>query len=146
MIKSKRQYRVTKAQADKFEAALRHGTERSASSDPIHPLLRRAQADAIRSQLNDLMVEIEEYEQLISDQPTVVRLDSFANLPQALIKARIAAGLTQRQLGERLGLKEQQIQRYEATNYAGASLGRVTQVVEALGIDLSDDIVVAGQR
>jgi HTH-type transcriptional regulator/antitoxin HipB len=33
----------------------------------------------------------------------------------ALIEARIAAGLTQKALADRLGVAEQQIQRYEAT-------------------------------
>jgi hypothetical protein len=46
-------------------------------------------------------------------------------------------------LAERLGLKEQQIQRYEATNYASASLSRVQQVARALGLRMHTDAVVA---
>ena len=34
---------------------------------------------------------------------------------------------------QRLGLKEQQIQRYEATDYASASLTRTREVAGALG-------------
>ena len=45
-------------------------------------------------------------------------LNVIAELPPLLIKARIAQGLN---LAERLNLKEQQIQRYEATAYALAS-------------------------
>ena len=37
-------------------------------------------------------------------------------------------------LAERLGLKEQQIQRYEATEYASANLARVIEVSETLGL------------
>ena len=56
-------------------------------------------------------------------------------LATVLIKARVAQGLSQRDLAERLGLKEQQIQRYEATDYASASLARIKEVVSALGAE-----------
>ena len=53
-----------------------------------------------------------------------------------LIKARIARGMSQRDLAERIGLKEQQIQRYEATDYASVSLSRIREVVN--GLDVSN--------
>jgi len=62
----------------------------------------------------------------------VISADSLERLPSALIQARIATGLSQKQLAERLGLKEQQVQRYEANDYQGASLGRLHEVVTAL--------------
>lgn len=63
-------------------------------------------------------------------------LYSLSELPATLIKARIAAKLSQKALAERLGLKEQQIQRYEATEYASANLARVIEVSEMLGLKL----------
>jgi transcriptional regulator with XRE-family HTH domain len=69
-------------------------------------------------------------------------IPSFEELPRALIQARIARGLTQRQLAERLGLKEQQIQRYEATGYASASLKRVGAVIQALDLQVHEEIAV----
>ena len=59
-------------------------------------------------------------------------LGTVAELPATLIKARIARGLSQKDLADRIGLKEQQIQRYEATDYASASLTRIKEVVSAL--------------
>ncbi len=53
-------------------------------------------------------------------------------LPEALIDDRKKRGLTQRELAERLGIKEQQIQRYEATRYQSASLKRIVEVAEAM--------------
>ena len=55
-------------------------------------------------------------------------------LPQALPQGRIAAGLSQKELAERLGLKEQQIQRDEATDDASASLTRICEVARSLGL------------
>jgi transcriptional regulator with XRE-family HTH domain len=69
-------------------------------------------------------------------------VDDLAELPRALIQARIAAGLSQRELGERLDLKEQQIQRYEASEYASASLARLLDVVRALKVRLRQDVVL----
>ena len=49
---------------------------------------------------------------------TVVEVTSLEDVPAALVMARTAAGLTQSELADKLGLKEQQIKRYEATGYA----------------------------
>jgi transcriptional regulator with XRE-family HTH domain len=48
------------------------------------------------------------------------------------VRARIAAGLTQEGLAEKLGLKRQQIQRYEASEYATASLATVRQIAQVI--------------
>ncbi|MBM4258372.1 MAG: helix-turn-helix transcriptional regulator [Deltaproteobacteria bacterium] len=42
-------------------------------------------------------------------------MGSLEELPKTLIQARIAGGLSQEDLATTLGLKPQQIQRYEAT-------------------------------
>jgi transcriptional regulator with XRE-family HTH domain len=139
MIKNEREYRITKAQAERFEHAL---SELGASGgDPrLDPLLQKAEREAIQSQLEELHEQIAEYEALRSGQWSVISLDSLEELPQALIKARIAAGLTQRELAEKLGLKEQQIQRYEATEYASADLARLGEVARALRIRMREDV------
>ncbi len=58
------------------------------------------------------------------------------DLPKTLISARIASGMTQKGLAHRLGIKAQQIQRYEATEYESASFARIRKVVQALGLRL----------
>lgn len=134
MIKNERQYRITRAQTEKFTQALHRATERRTAESGIHPLLRKAQEDAIRSQLDDLRAELAEYESLIAGKAAVQRVKSLEDLPRALIRARIAHGLSQKELAQRLGMKEQQIQRYEATEYASASLARVLEVARCLGV------------
>ena len=52
-----------------------------------------------------------------------------------LIVARIARGLTQKQLARKLGLKEQQIQRYEADRYNSISLANFRRIARFLGVD-----------
>ncbi|MFB2836544.1 helix-turn-helix domain-containing protein [Floridanema evergladense] len=140
MIKNERQYRITKAQIDKFVNALEQLASQSDSNQQVHPILRKAEADALQSQLSELRKQIEEYEALKSGQSTVLELNSLEELPRALIKARIAAGFSQKELADRLGIKEQQIQRYEDTEYASASLARLREVSQALGIKIREDV------
>ena len=139
MIGNERQYRITKAQAEKFSHAVVEATQRRG----IDSRLQKLELNALKSQLHDLEQELREYEMLRSGEATVIVLDSFEKLPQALIKARVAAGLTQKDLADRLGLKEQQIQRYEATAYTAASVARLKQVIDALGLRVHADIFLS---
>lgn len=132
MIHNARQYRITKAQAAKFAVALQAFDARPSAHPGVHPKLINAQRDALASQLESLNEEIKEYEHLRKTRRRQIDLAVVSDLPQALIRARIAAGISQRELATRLGLKEQQIQRYEATKYASASLSRVIEVAQAI--------------
>ena len=135
MIKNERQYRITKNQAERFLQTLDSLRRRSKeSTDGTHPLIAKAQEDALRSQLADLEEQLSEYESLKAGNFQLDELNLIAELPAVIIKARIAQGLSQKDLADRLSLKEQQIQRYEATDYATASLARIKEVVGALGV------------
>jgi len=132
MIKNERQYRITKAQIAKFQKGL-EALEQSRPRD-VHPVLQKAQREALESQLADLLAEVGEYEALQAGRQRALQLRSLDDIPEALIRARISKGLSQKQLAEKIGLKEQQIQRYEATDYATASFGRIRQVIRALNL------------
>jgi ribosome-binding protein aMBF1 (putative translation factor) len=139
MIKNERQYRITKAQSQKFEKALAELVKCAEDKKQENPILFEAQMSAVESQLEDLREELKEYEALkthANNEPLILELNSLEALPLALIKARIATKLSQKDLAELLGLKEQQIQRYEATEYASANLARVIEVSQVLGLKL----------
>ncbi|MXY35684.1 MAG: helix-turn-helix transcriptional regulator [Dehalococcoidia bacterium] len=132
MIKNERQYRITKAQAARFAQTLDDLKQRPGHASDIHPRIARAQEEAVESQLADLEGDMREYEELKAGDFQVEALDVVRSLAMLLVKARIARDLTQRELAELVGVKEQQIQRYEATDYASASLSRIRAVVDAL--------------
>ena len=132
MIKNERQYRITRAQAERFSQTLHRLRQGGGDTTGLHPLLVKAQEDALASQLADLESELREYESLKAGRFRLDDLNVVAVLPDVLIKARIAQGLTQKDLAQRIGLKEQQIQRYEATDYSSASLARIREVATAL--------------
>jgi ribosome-binding protein aMBF1 (putative translation factor) len=143
MIANEREYRITKAAAKDFEEALARldVVEEHQSAE-----MRQIMRDGMESQLADLREQLAEYDALHQGHLAVLEFDSLDNLPTAFIQGRIAAGLTQKQLAARLGLKEQQIQRYEATRYAGASLSRIQAVANALGLKIHERVVLPNAR
>jgi HTH-type transcriptional regulator/antitoxin HigA len=96
--------------------------------------------DAIASWVETLREQIEHYEKLRDGRITSREITSLRELPTALIEARIAARLTQRQLAERIGVAEQQIQRWEANDYSGVNLDRLQGVADALGVQMRETI------
>ncbi|MCC8935618.1 ImmA/IrrE family metallo-endopeptidase [Bradyrhizobium sp. Arg68] len=96
----------------------------------------------MESQLADLQAELAEYDRLRSADLSVITISSFDGLADGLIQARIASGLSQKALADRLGLKEQQIQRYESERYSSASYQRLREIASALGVRIKNDILL----
>lgn len=140
MIKNERQHRITRAQIQKLRRAVRD--LKRTPSEGAHPVLVKAQREALESQLADLMAETHEYERLRHGKRRILHLKSLDELPRALISARIAKGLTQRELAAQMGWKEQQIQRYEASNYATASFERIKRVIDVLKIRIREQVLL----
>ncbi len=138
MITNERQYRITNAQLNKLKAAFEAFDLKEAAARTGFDVLAKAERDALESQVEDLAEQVNEYEALKSGSVGTLKAQGIEELPSILIKARIASRLSQRKLAEMLGLKEQQIQRYEAENYASASLKRLVDVVGALGLEVSE--------
>jgi len=136
VITNEVQYRATKAHLDQFEEAMANLEAKLAEKS--RSKLVQLELDAVRSQADDLRAEIDEYERLRSGEVSSLEAGSLADLATLLIKARIARGWTQRQLADALGVAEQQIQRYESTDYRSASLARICDVAAALNIAVTE--------
>lgn len=135
MISNKRQYDVAKAKLKRYRELL----------DAAGQAKQKMPPDAYSVMVQGLMLDVEEveaqlraYEQL--SNVCSLRLSRLEDLGEILIKARIAREYTQEGLAEKLGLKAQQIQRYEAAKYLSASLRRVLAVAEGLGIRVESDV------
>lgn len=139
MIKNERQYRITKKQLARFESAV-SGQSAAGDDDGLGSLCR----DAVSAQVSDLASQIAEYEALRSGSATAGDFAGIDTLPTLLIRKRIALGMTQQDLAQRLGMKEQQIQRYEADDWATASLKRLTEVADAVGLTVDLGSATAG--
>lgn len=136
MILNDRQQTIATKQASDLRNAIASFDREGPIVRGIDPAIVDAQLGAMEAELAEIENDIRAYHRLKTAPPPLFRVDSIAEIPRMLVSARIALGLTQRDLAERLGMKEQQIQRYEAELYAGASLSRVADVATALGLQL----------
>ncbi len=138
MIKDDWEYQVTSEWIEKFEktiAAMERDEERK-KNDPEWWAMGRG---AAQCHLDKLRAEKAEYEMLVSHNsqtPIILELDDIAYLPDILIKARIAAKLSEKELGALCGLTEEQIKRYEKDDYQSASYLDVRFVTYALNIKI----------
>ncbi len=141
MITNEVQRRNTEAHLRRFEKALAN-LEDKAGDGPTK--LAQLEIDAVRAQASDLRAELDEYDRLRSGEVSTIDAPTLAELSTLLIKARIARGWTQRQLGDALGVAEQQVQRYEATEYRSASLARICDIAAALGMNVTERAELGG--
>jgi HTH-type transcriptional regulator / antitoxin HipB len=132
MIKNDKQYGITKSKQKEFLNSLE--TLRSYKKDD---LLNQVMIDSISSQLETFEREINDYEKLKNERPNVISY-SIESLPETLIKARIAKGLSQNELAKKTGLKEQQIQRYESNNYQSANFERILCIAKSMNIHFEE--------
>lgn len=142
MITNDKQYKTTKLQIDNFKSSLEAVSLATLDNGNTHPKIMGAHKVAIESQLNELLAEIKEYEDLKAGRIVVTEINDLSELPLALIKSRIANGLTQADFAEKLGMKMQQVQRYESEKYATISLKSLIRVAESLGLKLKADILL----
>lgn len=142
MITNDRQYKIAKTQIENFQQSLDSLALTSSAAKNIHPKLIEVQKNAIESQLNDLLLEAKEYEDLKAGKIAITEVSSLKDLPLALIKARIANNLTQAELAEKVGIKMQQIQRYEAEKYDSASIKTLLKIAEHLNMAINAEIQI----
>lgn len=138
MITNDRQHRLTKSLAERFKAEVDSFDMEGTISRGIDPLIARAQREQLESEYENLQAQIAEYERLKSGEVEIFRASSLEEIPVLLVKARISRGWTQKQLAERLGWKEQQLQRYESELYHSASLRTLIKVSDILGLQLKE--------
>ena len=133
MITNERQYLITQAQAAKFRDALVAAPTAGLPSKAL-----KAMREGAQSQLAELEEQIAEYDALRAGKIVSIKADSITGIGDALVKARIIRKLTHKALAERMDLAEQQIQRYEATRYAGVSIERLQAVADALNLRVNE--------
>jgi hypothetical protein len=90
--------------------------------------------DPLRSFSLQLDEEVEAYERL--KRGDLGEMDNLHGLGRTLVALRIALGLTQRQLAERLSVNESQISRDERNEYQGITVDRASRILDALGVTL----------
>ncbi len=133
MIYSEKQYTRSKRLLQELKAARFLIAENSTTRD----WLKQAELSGLDAQITKTKEEIEHFEKLKDGRISLSKSYSLQELPTLLVDARIAKNLSQTDLAHLLNLSPQQIQRYEATSYMGASLAKLIEVASVLGVQIS---------
>ena len=131
MIYTDEQFAHSGAVLRRLEAGLAAARERRTG----RAWVRELEVAALESQIGDIEAELREYRQLRDGRVPLAEAPAVDELPKVLAKARIRSGLGQGALAARLGTTPEQVQRFEASDYAGASLATLLAVAGAVGID-----------
>ncbi|BCM88664.1 hypothetical protein IAD21_00505 [Abditibacteriota bacterium] len=138
ILQNERQYEFTKSQLEKLEAAYQEAKDRRDEQGDVADIGKNAQLNSLMFLMDDLRAQMADYEKLRAGQVKSLTLDEvLVELPAMLVRARIARGLTHKQLAQALGTSEQQVQKDEAGGYSKASLEKLRRVSDELGVLLS---------
>ena len=91
--------------------------------------------DSFDGLIDELEHDLREYEYLTGGHLDGLSCKTLSDLPNLLVKVRLAQGLSQKELGDQLNISAQQVQRYEANGYDAISFSRLQDVCEKLGIN-----------
>jgi DNA-binding XRE family transcriptional regulator len=127
MIENDLQLRVSKTKLAEFKTTLQ-----ALEQDDLATRAKTVRRNAVLSLIAELEEDIQSFEHLRGSQTQILDVNNLEELPNQLIQARVARGFTQAELAAKLKMKPQQIQRYEASKYANASLTRVLEVARVL--------------
>ncbi|MFP4102877.1 DNA-binding protein [Coleofasciculus sp.] len=137
MIKDDHHYHNIKSWVQNFEQSLSQLERNENEKAKNDPKLREIYRNEVQRKLDDLRKEIQDYETLTTHDPKTpltLNLEDINDLPLLLIKARMAAKLSHKELADLAGLEEAQIQEYEENDYETASFIDVMSVFYALDI------------
>jgi DNA-binding Xre family transcriptional regulator len=129
MIKNGKQYKITKKKLKELEELI---ANTPAAPDGKNELY----ISSLLRQKKVFKEEIRAYEKIMNSGIPSFTAKDLANLPNFLIEYKIASGLSQKDFAAMLGIKEQQLQRYEAEDYRTVSFSTLLKFVAIAGLDV----------
>ena len=143
MIHSEKEYKeaIERIRQEKERLAKQKAELQGMSLGPAE--IKRAM-DPIVSFHQQLEEEVQGYERLKRGE--FEEIGNLRGLGQLLVSLRIARGLTQRQLAEKLGVHETQVSRDERNEYHGVTLERAARIMEALGAKVRSQVELSDQE
>ena len=131
MIRNEKQYKISKKL---YGEVLEKINNIKAEKD--YSIKRRLVAESLEDFKEDIEKEILDYEKLKASKSTTLKERSLTNLPDIIIEYKIANHLTHKEFAKILGLKEQQLQRYEAESFKTVSFQNLIKFLNLINLDL----------
>ena len=133
MINNEKQYRISKRKAGELADAI----ERINNDPNEDPITKEVLTTSLIMAKQDIEKEILAYEKLKKDTVGKLKERLFSDLPSLLTEYKIKSGLTQKEFAAQLGIKEQQLQRYEADNFRSVTFKNLLRFLDAVGLEVT---------
>ena len=136
MITSEKEYWRRKRQLARLRAWLKQ-SGRLADNLELEDFDTRL--EAVFQYIEKTDIEIKHFESMRTSCFDSTNLSSPANLndlPEEIIKARVALGWTQTKMADKLGIKRQQLTRYEKTLYSSIRFSELERIVSLLTLEI----------
>lgn len=133
---------LNKGQLNSIKKEIENLAERILKLESSDSIMDKIQVNAWgnrKKELNDQMIE---FNKLTKES---VFEFTCKDLCKLIISLRIASGMTQKQLAEAIEIQEQQIQRYERSQYLMASFDRIIQILGVLTENITLKVKVKKQ-
>lgn len=140
MIRNEQEYREAVDRLAAEKQRLGEHRNRLAETGLNDEELKRVM-DPMLSFHEQLKEEVAHYERL--KRGDFQKLENLEGIGQLLVSLRIAQGISQRELANRLEVHESQVSRDERNEYHGVTLDRAVRILKALGVRLETRVVVA---
>ncbi|PWK68267.1 helix-turn-helix protein [Mucilaginibacter oryzae] len=135
MIKNSKQAAITKVKLEQLKQDF--DQFQKTQQGILNPIRYKLGVKSFEGLINDLAGQLERYEQLIQRPVNLFSGFKLVDLTELLTQVRLAKDMSQKMLAEKIGVQEQQIQRYEQDDYTKASWSRIIEVYHALGLDIA---------
>ena len=134
MIRTESEYQNSRRRVEQAEQMLRD-QESKLLAEGLRPEQIKRALDPSRVFHDQIKDEIDSYERLKKGR--FEELQNLHGLGQMLVGVRIAMGLSQRELAEKLGVHESQVSRDERNEYYGITVERAARILDALDVQLT---------
>ena len=143
MIRNETEYReaVARLKEERERLVTHHSALREAGLSDEE--IKRV-CDPMESFYLQFKEEVDSYERLSRGE--FGEFQNLRGIGQLLVGLRIAQGLSQRQLAERLGVHESQVSRDERNEYFNVTLERVSRILDALQVELRTTVEDSGMK
>jgi hypothetical protein len=142
MIKNEKQYKITKKKLLDLNDAILH---KQNGTDPL-PAKDRLLLISMQDMKEQLENEIDAYDLLKALNSPILKERSIEELPELLIEFKIRLGLTQKEFSQKAGMKEQQLQRYEAESFNSISFKNLLKILNAVGLEVTVKGIISGDN
>ena len=132
MIKNEKQYNITKK---KLLGLDQHITEIQGRDEHIS-VKDRLILVSLNMMRNQMEEEMGAYELLKKKKSHHLKARRISDLPSVIIEYKIHSGMTQKEFSQKIGMKEQQLQRYEAEDFQSISFKNLMKILKAIGLDI----------